>query len=609
MSKIKLTQAQRFIIGVICLLMIVAVAIGILPMLRSYMATKSEAQKVPVAQFVTRSGTQLMLDKHPFRFAGANMHWLALEDSGNYASPFSVKDGFATAKAMNFTVIRSHSLGISVGCSNCVEPSEGNFNQMAFKHIDYALMVARQFGIHLIIPLTDNYHYTTGGKHTFTDWVGARDENQFYTNSNAVAAFEFYINTLLNHVNSYTGQAYKDDATIMAWETGNELAPPTTWTQTISTYIKSIDAKHLIIDGRRGIDPQAATLTNVDILSDHYYPMSVAKLTNDVNIAKDSRKAFIAGEYQWNDSRGGDPLPAFLAASLSNTAIAGDMLWELWPHNEQYGYNSNQPEFTLHYPGDDSTMQNQINLLRDHAYKMVDLPVPAADLPNGPQLTTVVRAGARNIIIWQGAVGAANYSIERSSTGAGGPWDTICDHCVTDMTSPWIDNSPLTAASWYRIVPYNTAGVAGTTSNVFQASVTKTTIDDLNDWSLTYAHSDDLLFSHDNSNFMSGDSSVVIRKKLAASYIIWKQHSMSSFQMISYVWPHDLKGQFSIYSSLDGKTWSLQMPVVSTIRVDWPERIYSLYGLTNTSYVKVVWDANNVQPWTPALGQVSISYN
>jgi len=40
--------------------------------------------------------------------------------------------------------------------------------------------------------------------------------------------------TLLNHVNTYTCLAYKNDPTIMAWETGNELDPPTSWTQTIS---------------------------------------------------------------------------------------------------------------------------------------------------------------------------------------------------------------------------------------------------------------------------------------------------------------------------------------------------------------------------------------
>ena len=36
--------------------------------------------------FVTRSGTHLMLNGQPFRFAGANIHWLALDDSTIYPS-------------------------------------------------------------------------------------------------------------------------------------------------------------------------------------------------------------------------------------------------------------------------------------------------------------------------------------------------------------------------------------------------------------------------------------------------------------------------------------------------------------------------------------------
>ena len=47
--------------------------------------------------FVTRSGSQLMLDGHPFRFAGANLHWLGLDDSTTYPSQFRVDDGLDVA--------------------------------------------------------------------------------------------------------------------------------------------------------------------------------------------------------------------------------------------------------------------------------------------------------------------------------------------------------------------------------------------------------------------------------------------------------------------------------------------------------------------------------
>src|SRR5439155_2112220 len=193
-----------------------------------------------------------------------------LDDFTNYPSQFRVNDALDVAKEMGLTIIRSQNLGISTGCPNCIEPALGVFNETALEHVDYVIKAAADRGLRLIIPLTDNYHYAAGGKHNFTDWRGISDENQFYYNPQVISDFETYIRTLLNHVNTYTGIPYKDDPTILAWETGNELQTLTSWTQSISTYIKSIDKKHLVIDGRYGIDPNAAGLTNVDILSDHY---------------------------------------------------------------------------------------------------------------------------------------------------------------------------------------------------------------------------------------------------------------------------------------------------------------------------------------------------
>lgn len=55
-----------------------------------------------------------------------------------YPSHFEVDDALTTAKFMGANVVRSHTLGISVGCSLCVEPALGKFNQVALQHIDYA---------------------------------------------------------------------------------------------------------------------------------------------------------------------------------------------------------------------------------------------------------------------------------------------------------------------------------------------------------------------------------------------------------------------------------------------------------------------------------------
>ena len=558
--------------------------------------------------FVTRSGSSLLLNGQLFRFAGANIHWLALDDSTNYPSQFRVNDALDAAKEMGLTVIRSHDLGISTGCPNCIEPSLGVFNETALEHVDYVIKAAADRGLRLIIPLTDNWHYPAGGKHNFTDWRGISDENQFYYNTQVIGDFETYIGTLLNRRNIYTGTLYKDDPTILAWETGNELLPPTSWTQTISTYIKSIDENHLVIDGRQVIDPHATSLTNVDILSGHYYPKSITRMKADARTAMNTGKAFIVGEFDWNDANGGDLLSNFLASIQSNPAIAGDAFWELWSHDDQFGYDSNDPQYTLHYPGDTAAMRSSVQLLRLYANRMKNYPVPPDSVPGTPLIETVIRNGTSNTLIWQGTAIAANYTIERSTIGPNGPWSVICAKCATDNNVPWVDAQVPVGPLWYRVIAYNLSGIAGLPSASYQAGSTSMMIDNLNDWSKVYQHSSNLRFDTSNSQYMRGDTSRVIRTTATHEFVTWKKTNIVAFQAFTYFWPGEPVSPLSFYTSADGTNWTAVVPGVVILAGDWPEYIYSLQGLSGVNYVKVVWNNIKGQTWNPNLGAVSILY-
>ena len=573
----------------------------------SHLAIPTDNTSVTSSGFVTRSSSELMLNGHLFRFAGANMHWLPFDDSTNYTSQFRINDGFDAAKEMGLTVVRSHDLGISAGCSNCIEPSLGVFNETALVHDDYVIKAARDHGIRLIIPLTDNWHYPAGGKHNFTDWRGFSDENQFYFNPQVISDFETYIRTLLNHVNTYTGVAYKDDPTIMAWETGNELDPPTSWTQTISTYIKSIDHNHLVLDGRTGIDPNAASLTNVDIASDHYYPKSISQLKKDANSAKKAGKVFVVGEFDWNDANGGETLSSFLSTIESNSEVAGDRFWELWSHGDQYGYLYGD-QYTLHYPGDSDAMRTSVRQLRTHAYKMRRVSVSADSTPGIPLINGVMRNGPNDVLVWRGTAVAASYTIERSTLGAGGPWTVICDKCATDTSTPWTDTTTPEGAVWYRVIAYNLAGVAGRPSSPYQAGSGGMIVDNLDDWSKTYEHSSNLTFDTGNSQHMHGDPSRVMRTTATNEFITWRKAGMTSFQAIAYFWPGEPVAHFSIYTSPDGSNWMLCQPTISSLGGDWLEYIYTLNGLSKVNYVKMVWNNTSGQPWNPELSEVTITY-
>ena len=100
--------------------------------------------------------------------------------------------------------------------------------------------------------------------------------------------FRAYVATILNHLNPYTGLLYKEDPTIMAWESGNQLRfPPFHWTINLAKYIKEeLGAVQLFMDGKHISAPgvgwypeleDPARLEEfrnyIDIISDHAYPM------------------------------------------------------------------------------------------------------------------------------------------------------------------------------------------------------------------------------------------------------------------------------------------------------------------------------------------------
>src|SRR5205085_10011170 len=90
-------------------------------------------------------------------------------------------------------------------------------------------------------------------------------------------------------------------------------------------------------------------------------------------------------------------------------------------------------------------------------------------IPGTPLLETVIRNGATNRVVWQGAAFAASYSIEQSTVSASGPWTVICDQCATDNNTPWIDPTSAAGRLWYRVIAYNLSGLAGNPTNSYQA--------------------------------------------------------------------------------------------------------------------------------------------
>jgi mannan endo-1,4-beta-mannosidase len=332
--------------------------------------------------FVTRQGSDLVLDGKPFRFAGTNNYYLM------YDSPLMVDDVFARASAARFPVLRTWGWldignqdgtnSVGSGKANGVyfqywDGTEPAYNDGAdgLSHLDYVIAKAGQEGIKLVIPFTNNWS-DFGGMDQYVRWAGDTHHDDFYTDPTIRGWYQAWIAHLLNHVNPLTGLAYKDDPTIMTWELGNEprckgsgVYPPsstcgtatlTSWADTMSRYVKSIDRHHLTSVGDEGFyctDPGGtdwttncgegvdtvafAKLPAIDVMSLHLYPDGWGKtaswgttwITQHVADARKAHKAVMLGEFGIADKNTRNVVYQQWTSAASAAGANGLLYWLL----------------------------------------------------------------------------------------------------------------------------------------------------------------------------------------------------------------------------------------------------------------------------------------
>lgn len=364
----------------------------------------SHAQDAP-DKFVTRSGTNFMLDGKPYYFAGANTYDLFTYGDGssttdtttienNYMDKARIDAQFQRLAAAGVKVVRTWGFNMESwhGFQTAWNPQTNTptWNEAQWMLFDYILQSARQHGLRVIVTL-DNYWTAYGGIRTRLQWsgetfsnMGANQVDAFFICTDCKEQYKTYAQRMLTRVNHYTGQQYRNDPTIFAWELMNEprfqgMGDDSTsntlraWVDELAAYLKSLDANHLVGTGLEGHNARYGfggdegndfvkihQSPSVDFCSAHPYPteswanMTLAQyqtlLTRWVDDCQNTvGKPLFLGEFNFHDGHDGHSrLDWFKAtyAVLEGRNVGGSAFW--WYQDREidgtFGISQGDPE-------------------------------------------------------------------------------------------------------------------------------------------------------------------------------------------------------------------------------------------------------------------------
>jgi len=373
------------------------------------------ASRASLAPILTRQGSDLLVHGVKSRLSGINAYWVGLNDNVRDSSgaPTFPRHSELTAaffgmRAMGASLVRAHTVGISAGTPRSFATAAGVYSDTNLDSADWAVYQAKLRGMLLMVPLTDQWNYFHGGKGVFVHWAyqqnsaglsdvpasghlfdadnsekGSTIEDQFFSASagglRIRALFKDYLERWLNHINPYTGVAYKDDPTIAIIETGNEIYSATSeWTADIAAHIKTLAPGKLVADGSAATglavsDAPGLASADVDIVGGHYYAHDASwapapimtlsdQLERDVSAAQSAGKAFVVGEYPWTRA----DITQWYTEVEANPGIAGDMAWAFIGGAETHGGSFGSDDFPVHWPYQGSSEQMHAPALARH---------------------------------------------------------------------------------------------------------------------------------------------------------------------------------------------------------------------------------------------------
>lgn len=275
--------------------------------------------RTPQASSDAQPPVTFEVDGKPFCFAGSNNYYPI------YKPRPVVDDLFRAARALDLKVMRVWGMLDRGSLDGTVANTDGdghkqgvyfqywdtelarpayNDGENGLQRLDYVLAAAAEHDIKVIVVLLNNWR-AFGGVDQYLTWYGRSKHHEFFTAPELRQAYRDWVRHVIMRTNSVNGRQYRDDPAVFGWELANEPRCKggsqfdsesgwdkhtlTTWASEMSSYIKSLDANHLVsvgdegfLDGggehwayraNDGVDHAALTaLPNIDFGTFHLYP-------------------------------------------------------------------------------------------------------------------------------------------------------------------------------------------------------------------------------------------------------------------------------------------------------------------------------------------------
>ncbi|KAH7912404.1 glycoside hydrolase family 5 protein [Hygrophoropsis aurantiaca] len=315
--------------------------------------------------YVKTSGQKFTLNGATYTVVGANAYWVGLMGYSTTDMNQAFKDiaatGATTVRTWGFNEVTSASGDYYQLWSNGVPTV--NTGSTGLENFDNVVAAAKANGLRLIVTLTNNWS-DYGGMDVYVDQlIGSGEAHDlFYTNSACISAYK-------NYIKAFVGR-YVNEPGILGWELANEprcsgstgttsgtctVSTITTWAETISSYIKSIDSNHLVgmgdegwfndpsstdypYEGQEGIDFVANLAINtLDFGTFHLYPESWGETSNPTTWGQqwitdhataqvNANKPVIMEEFGVTDTQ----LSTYTAwySTVDSTGLTGALIWQ-----------------------------------------------------------------------------------------------------------------------------------------------------------------------------------------------------------------------------------------------------------------------------------------